>query len=76
MKVKTSITLSEELLATIDEQSNLFNSRSEFFEAAARYLLEVLAYEKRNAHDKAILEQYADQYREESEDLLDYQIPL
>jgi len=36
MKIKTSITLSEDLLKAIDEYAREYNNRSEFIEEAVR----------------------------------------
>jgi hypothetical protein len=47
MKIKTSITLSDELLKAIDLYIGAYKSRSEFLETAARIFIEQL---KKKAH--------------------------
>ena len=76
MKVKTSITLSEELLHAIDQQHAEFKSRSEFLEQAARSFLVRLARAKAEQRDLAILNRHADKLNAEAEDVLAYQVPL
>lgn len=76
MKVKTSITLSEDLLEAIDRQSARFKNRSEFIEAAVRAFIAQLVRDERNARDLAIINQRADRLNEEAADVLAYQVPL
>ena len=76
MKVKTSITLSDELLAEIDRLSTEFRSRSEFLETAARDYLRQLARQEREERDLSILDRRADALNAEAEDVLSYQVPL
>lgn len=70
MKVKTSITLSEELLKAIDKRHP---NRSEFIEKGMRAYLRQLRREERNAHDRAILDKYADELNREALEVLEYQ---
>ncbi len=58
MKVKTSITLSQEVLAAIDK---LHPNRSEFLEKAARSYLRALRRAERDARDRALYEKYAEE---------------
>jgi len=76
MKIKTSITLSEELLRAIDRHQSQYNSRSEFLEAAARNFLIRLARTKTERRDLAIINLHADELNAEAEDVLAYQVPL
>lgn len=76
MKVKTSITLSEELLGAIDRHQSDFKSRSEFLEQAARSYLIRLARRKAEQRDLEILNRRADELNAEAEDVLGYQVPL
>jgi metal-responsive CopG/Arc/MetJ family transcriptional regulator len=76
MKVKTSITLSENLLATIDQFSSDFKNRSSFLEAAAWAFIEHLRRVQRDARDLEIINQHADALNEEALDVLGYQVPL
>jgi len=74
MKVKTSITLSEDLLKAIDQFSDQYKNRSDFLETAARALITQLLRDAQNAKDLAILNQRADELNREAEDVLTYQV--
>ena len=76
MKVKTSITLSKELLRAIDCHQSEYNSRSEFLEAAARSFLGRLARKKEERRDLEIINLHADDLNAEAEDVLAYQVTL
>ncbi len=67
MKIKTSVSLSKELLAAVDAQSG---SRSEFLEAAAWERLRRQAREARDKRDIELLNQYADLLNAETADAL------
>lgn len=74
MKVKTSITLSEDLLDAIDERSGQFKNRSDFVEAAIRAYIEHMIREEQNAKDLAIINRQADRLNKEAIDVLEYQV--
>lgn len=76
MKVKTSITLSGEVLSLIDQHQAEFRSRSEFLERAARALLAHLARTEAERRDLEIINQHADQLNAEAKDVLAYQVAL
>ena len=76
MKVKTSITLSDDLLDEIDRRSDEFHSRSEFLETAARGFLQQLARTELEERDLSIINRRADALNAEAEDVLSYQAPL
>ena len=63
MKVKTSITLSEELLEAIDKQHS---NRSEFIEKLIRKELREQRKRERDAHDAAIYAKYADELNQQA----------
>ncbi len=73
MKVKTSITLSEDLLEAIEERSADYRNRSDFIETAIRDFLARKDREELNAKDLAILNQNADRLNQEAEDVLAFQ---
>ena len=74
MKVKTSITLSQELLKIIDQRAGSFKNRSEFIETAVRsFIAQVLRSEK-NARDLEIINRRAKHLNEEALDVLSYQV--
>ena len=74
MKVKTSITLSEDLLEAIDQRSGRFKNRSDFIEAAVRAYITQMIRNEQNAKDLAILNSRADRLNEEAADVLTYQV--
>ena len=76
MKIKTSITLSDEILKAIDQYRNEYKSRSEFLETAARELIIHLARKEAEQRDLEIINRYADVLNTEAEDVLTYQVPL
>jgi len=76
MKVKTSITLSREILRAIDRHHSEFKSRSEFLEVAARGFLTRLARTKADRRDLNIINRHADELNAEAEDVLAYQVSL
>ena len=76
MKIKTSITLSQELVNEIDEYSDQFKNRSAFLETAARYFITQLRRAEQDAQDVEIINQWADELNEEVMDALNYQATL
>ncbi len=76
MKIKTSITLSEDLLKAIDEYTGEYKNRSEFIEEAVRAFIRQLIRRKQDARDLAIINQRADYLNQEAADVLTYQVDL
>ena len=77
MKVKTSITLSEELLTAIDKRARQFKkNRSVIIEAAVWAFVEKLLREELNARDLDIINRRAEFLNREAADVLAYQIAL
>jgi len=76
MKVKTSVTLSGDLLDEIDRRSGEFRSRSEFLETAARGFLQQLDRTELEQRDLNIINRRAQVLNAEAEDVLSYQVPL
>lgn len=74
MKVKTSITLAEDLLKVIDEQSGPHKSRSDFIEKAVRAYLAKVIRDQQDARDLEIINQHADRLNQEAKDVLKYQV--
>jgi metal-responsive CopG/Arc/MetJ family transcriptional regulator len=75
MKIKTSLSLSEELITRIDELSGRKN-RSEFVEKALLDYLERQMRKERDMKDLAIINKKAGKLNEEAEDVLSYQAGL
>jgi metal-responsive CopG/Arc/MetJ family transcriptional regulator len=76
MKIKTSITLSDEILKAIDLHIGTFRSRSEFIEAAARNFIKQLKKKEAEQRDLEIINQSSYTLNDEAEDVLGYQVPL
>jgi metal-responsive CopG/Arc/MetJ family transcriptional regulator len=74
MKVKTSITLAEDVLKAIDEQSGSHQSRSDFIEKAVRAYIAQVLRDRQNARDLEIINRQADRLNEEAQDVLTYQV--
>jgi metal-responsive CopG/Arc/MetJ family transcriptional regulator len=74
MKVKTSITLSSELLDAVDARAGRGQSRSQFIESALRAFLEQATRDERNARDLEILNRQAERLNREAADVLTYQV--
>ena len=76
MKIKTSITLSDGLIAEIDRHAGRSANRSEFIETAVRGHIAALVRRQQNSRDLAIINRRASRLNREANDVLDYQIPL
>ena len=76
MKVKTSITLSDDLLSAIDLYIGEYKSRSEFLELAARKFIAYLTQKEAEQRDLEIINKKADSLNAEAEDVLTYQGPI
>jgi metal-responsive CopG/Arc/MetJ family transcriptional regulator len=74
MKRKTSITLSEDLLETIDLMAVPYKNRSEFIEITLRQAIAQMARYNRDARDIEIINQHLDELNAEAEDVLSYQV--
>jgi metal-responsive CopG/Arc/MetJ family transcriptional regulator len=76
MKVKTSITLTEDALRAIDEAAGEGGNRSVLIEEAVVEFLERRRRRDREARDRRILDGRAEQLNREVEDVLAYQADL
>jgi metal-responsive CopG/Arc/MetJ family transcriptional regulator len=76
MKVKTSITLSEELIRAMDALSSQYGTRSALIEQAVRDFLATVAQRQREAQDLEILNRRAEALNVEAADVLSYQVEL
>ena len=74
MKVKTSITLSEDLVKEIDTLLGQSGNRSAFVEQVLRDFLTAKAQRFDAAKELEILNQFADELNEEAADTLSYQV--
>lgn len=73
MKEKTSITLSKEVLAGIDQLAGAGHSRSAFIEAVLTQFLRRQKRAQIEARDLELINRAADDLTEEVEDVLRYQ---
>lgn len=76
MKIKTSITLSEEVLREIDQISGESRNRSAFIENAVQDYLKKRAKKIRDDRDLEILNRNSKRLNREAEDVLSYQVEL
>jgi metal-responsive CopG/Arc/MetJ family transcriptional regulator len=76
MKVKTSITLSEDVLRAIDQMSGESINRSAFIELALKDYLAKKAKKMRDQRDLEILNNSSKRLNSEAEDVLTYQVEL
>jgi metal-responsive CopG/Arc/MetJ family transcriptional regulator len=74
MKIKTSVTLAEDLLKAIDEQSGPHKSRSDFIEKAVRVYISQAIRDRQNARDLDIINRNAEVLNQEANDVLTYQV--
>jgi metal-responsive CopG/Arc/MetJ family transcriptional regulator len=78
MKIKTSVTLSEDLIALIDQHAEGENNRSAFIELAVRTYLQILKLKqkKRDQDDLRTINRLSEKLNKEAEDVLSYQVEL
>jgi metal-responsive CopG/Arc/MetJ family transcriptional regulator len=74
MKVKTSLTLSEDVLRAVRRASTRGESRSEAIERLLREGLAARARRVADQRDLAIIDQHADALNAEADDVLAYQV--
>jgi metal-responsive CopG/Arc/MetJ family transcriptional regulator len=76
MKVKTSITLPEELLRELDQAAGGQSNRSRLIEEAVRQMLAARRRQERDARDIEIINRHADRLNDEAADVLGYQVKI
>lgn len=76
MKVKTSVTLSKEIVALIDKHAEGETNRSAFIELAVRTYLKILQQKERDRRDLRTINCLSEKLNKEAEDVLDYQREL
>lgn len=76
MKVKTSITLSEDVMHSIDKLRGKGENRSVLIEKAVTDYIEKHRQAERNLRDLDIINKRADKLNREVEDVLSYQVDL
>jgi metal-responsive CopG/Arc/MetJ family transcriptional regulator len=73
MKEKTSVTLSRDVLKSVDRLAGTKRSRSAFIEAVLRQYLRERMRAERDARDIEMINRDADRLNAEAEDVLRYQ---
>ena len=73
MKVKTSITLSEDLLKAVDTMAGKPGQRSEFIERALRGYIAEVERAQRSIRERECINRRAVRLNSEAEDVLGYQ---
>ena len=76
MKIKTSITLSDDLLFMIDERAGEYKNRSEFIEITMRKALARMNRIQQDTRDILIINKHVDELNAELEDALSFQIEI
>ena len=76
MKVKTSITLSGDVIMLLDQHMSQFKNRSDFIEAAIRSYIAEIDRKARETRDIEIINQNAERLNEEAMDVLSFQVEL
>jgi metal-responsive CopG/Arc/MetJ family transcriptional regulator len=76
MKTKTSITLTEQLIKSIDRFDKQYKNRSDFIETAVKAFIRQIELEEQNARDIGIINKNAERLNSEASDVLTYQAKL
>lgn len=76
MKVKTSITLSDDVVLLLDQHVGQFKNRSDLIEAAIRSYIAEIDRKVRELRDIEIINRNADRLNEEAMDVLSFQVEL
>lgn len=76
MKVKTSITLSEDIVKYIDATAGSAQTRSEFIENALRDFIVKQQQKERDLKDLSIINRRVEKLNKEAKDVLSYQVEL
>jgi len=76
MKIKTSITISKDLIKEIDNYLGSSGNRSALIEQALREFFAVKTHQMREAKDLEILNKRTKTFNEEAADVLSYQVEI
>ena len=74
MKVKTSITLDDRVLAALDRLGGKKGNRSSLIEQAVREFIVRWERRKRDRRELELLNRHADELNAEAEDVLEWQV--
>jgi metal-responsive CopG/Arc/MetJ family transcriptional regulator len=76
MKVKTSITISEDLIKSIDQYGQDYKNRSDFIETAIKAFVQQIIRDRQNIRDVEIINLNSESLNAEALDVLSYQVQL
>ena len=76
MKTKTSITLSDELIKSIDQFGKSYKNRSDFIETAVKVFIKQIELEQQNSRDIEVINTNAERLNSEASDVLTYQVKI
>ena len=76
MKRKTSVTLSEDIVAAVERVTRKGESRSETIERLLRQSLKAEARERADKRDRDLINAHVDDLNAEAADVLGYQVDL
>jgi metal-responsive CopG/Arc/MetJ family transcriptional regulator len=76
MKVKTSITLSNELLRYINQYGQAYKNRSDFIETAVRAFVKQIIRDRQIMLDVEIINRNSERLNSDAADVLGYQVPV
>ncbi len=74
MKIKTSVTISDDVLKAVDEFTGAHSNRSKFIESAVVRFIEHLRRKRQNAKDLAIINRRSKRLNREALEVLEYQV--
>ena len=74
--MKTSITLSDELIKSIDQFGKSYKNRSDFIETAVKVFIKQIELEQQNSRDIEIINMNAERLNSEASDVLTYQVKI
>ena len=74
MKLKTSITLEQEMITAVEEAAREGESRSQVIERLLRQSLSARERAKVDTRDRNLINEHADELNEEAVDVLAYQV--
>ena len=76
MKIKTSVTLSEDIITEVDRLAGPARYRSAVIERALRDFIAAEERRRRDARDREILDKHAEALNREAQDALSYQVDM
>ncbi len=75
-KVRTSITMSQDLLSAVDKLAGEYHSRSELIETVLRLYVAEMKHRRISERDIEIINRHAEKLNKEAMETLEYQVEL